>query len=175
MGNGEFRITIAQSQRINCISNRIPEKDLRDGIYVVYAATRFCIARCRIKRQIGVVYSIINAVKRGLVDLMKFAHENGADTTDGCTIAAESGHVECLRVAHQLGGLIWNACEYAAVRRSCRMLHVAHGIGRQELGFMWNMLPKAAMGMFACSSSIGIGAIGFSCEIAKMVILNVCV
>ena len=36
------------------------------------------------------------AVKRGLMDLMKFAHENGADTIDGCKFAAESGHVECL-------------------------------------------------------------------------------
>ena len=35
-------------------------------------------------------YIYHNAIKRGLMDLMKFAHENGADVIDGCNLAAES-------------------------------------------------------------------------------------
>ena len=82
-------------------------KDLRDGIYVVYAITRVCIARCRIGWQKLASYIYHYAVKRGLMDLMKFAHENGADTSDGFVIFAAVRHVRCLRLAGEVGGSFW--------------------------------------------------------------------
>lgn len=64
-----------------------------------------------------------------LMDVMRFAHKNGADTTDGCDIAAEDGNVECLRLAHELGGSMADVCNIAARSGNVECLRVAHELG----------------------------------------------
>lgn len=77
------------------------------------------------------IYSI--AIERRLVELMEFAHEKGADTTDGCDIAAKFGHVEYLHIAHQLGGSIENTCRIAARNGHAECLWVANRLGGSML------------------------------------------
>ena len=69
------------------------------------------------------------ATRRGLQDVMKFAHENDADVDDGCNCAAESGNVECLRLAHELSGHVRHACDFAAESGNVECLRLAHELG----------------------------------------------
>jgi hypothetical protein len=74
------------------------------------------------------VYTCKSAAKEGLIEFLKYAHENYYPwDPDTCSSAAEGGHLNCLRYAHD-NGCPWNedTCRAAAEGGHLNCLRYAH-------------------------------------------------
>lgn len=112
-------------------------------------------------------YIYHNAIERGLLNLMRFAHAKGANVIDGCNLAAKSGNVECLRLARQLGGSIGHSCEYAAANGHVKCLWLAYEMG-SKIGNSCECAAKNGHAHCLCLAHELGGEIGNSCDLAAM-------
>ena len=78
-----------------------------------------------------------NAARRGNLEVLKYAHENGCPwSRRTCACAALRGHLEVLKYAHE-NGCPWNfdTCTFAAYRGQLEVLKYLH-----ENGCPWDPL-----------------------------------
>ena len=79
--------------------------------------------------------TVIAAAKRGILDVLKYVHENGCRwKPECCMAAAEGGHLDVLKYAHE-NGCPWDedTCSSAAYGGHLHVLNYAH-----ENGCPWN-------------------------------------
>jgi len=92
---------------------------------------------CSIENNKNKYFICKEASKKGFLNLLKYANENGCPwDLRTCSNAAENGHLDCLKYAHE-NGCPWNekTCEYATKYGHLDCLKYAH-----ENGCPWNKI-----------------------------------